>query len=231
MQNRRALIRLGGEFPPAEWFHSLYQSGDLLIAADRGALLCEVARLPLDVLVGDFDSLPDTAEFSCAQPKEIKRFPAGKDFSDGELALICAKERNCHKAVFISALGGRLDHGLFNVIALLEKADQLSITAEIRSPQTAVFQLAAGQERPLGFPNGSWCSVISLEKYSAVTMNGLLYSGSGITLERSSTRGLSNRIADYGQARISVSSGRVLVVKSAESAEQSEPLEEAAVPQ
>ena len=215
MQSNRALILLGGEFPPPDWLKKLYKEGDTIIAADRGALLCEAARLPLDVIVGDFDSLPAAARLSCAKPKEIKRFPTDKDFSDGELALLCARQRRCQTAVFISALGGRLDHCLFNVIALLEKADQLELAAEIRSPQISAFQLAASQERRLDFPDDSWCSVISLEQRSAVTLKGLLYSGTDLMLERSSTRGLSNRITDSHTAHIAVSSGRVLVVISA----------------
>ena len=39
MQSNRALILLGGEFPPPDWLKKLYKEGDTIIAADRGALL------------------------------------------------------------------------------------------------------------------------------------------------------------------------------------------------
>ena len=217
MPSSRAIILAGGEFPPPDWLKSVYKPNDFVIAADRGALLAEAARIPIDILIGDFDSLPQGITFSASAPRQIKQFPPEKDYSDAELALMTASEQSIGEAIIVAALGGRLDHCLFNVIALLEKADRLGIKAALVSPECQVFQLAAGQRQQLEYPAGSWCSIISLESSSTVTMDGLLYSCTALTLERASTRGLSNAITDETKANITVLSGRILVIVSAAS--------------
>ncbi|MDO5295131.1 MAG: thiamine diphosphokinase [bacterium] len=224
MQSKRALIVLGGEFPPPDWLKSLHHPDDIVIAADRGALLCEAAQLPLSVLVGDFDSLDSADSLTYARPQEIERFPTDKDFSDGELALLCAQRRGCPNAVLVAALGGRLDHCLFNIVALLEKAEQLGLTAEIAAPETAIFQLAEGQRHQLSYAANSWCSLISLDRRSTVSLQGLLYSGDAIMLERASTRGLSNVILDPSSASIRVTEGQLLVIVSSRDISPSHPL-------
>ena len=207
----RSLILAGGEFPPLSWLSSVYCPGDLVIAADRGGMLAHQANLPLDILVGDFDSLPSSFDRSAFPSAEVRSFPCDKDYSDTEIALRVAAEKGCQEALIVGALGGRYDHSLFNTIAVLELADQLGMRAALRTPDTYVRQLTSTQELALNDFNGWHCSLIALDEEVAISMQGLLYNGSSLVLKRASTRGLSNEVIGPTPL-VTAKRGRILLV-------------------
>ena len=209
----RGLILLGGEFPPPEWVKSLYQPSDAIIAADRGFLLAKRCDLPVQVLLGDFDSLSPQELASVPAGAAVRRFPVDKDFSDGELALSEAHSLGLQEVIFLGALGGRLDHCLFNVIALLQGADELGIKASLAHPGTRVFQAAAGEALDFSAYRGWMLSLITLDATATVDLEGTLYSLQRAQIKRSSTLCLSNRV-DSSPAGLRVHSGRVLAILS-----------------
>lgn len=210
----RSLILAGGNFPAFNWLRSIYRHSDLVVAADRGGLLALQAAIPIDILVGDFDSLPESCHPEALHAAELHRFPCDKDYSDTELALRFAREKGCKEALIVGALGGRFDHSLFNAIAILELADQLGIQAALVAPEYGVKQLAPGQQWELSTFQGWHCSLIALDAEVTVSMQGLLYSGTSLRLKRASTRGLSNAV-QTPDALVSAEHGRLLVVLSA----------------
>ncbi len=206
----RALIIAGGEAPPPSWLQSIYRPDDYVIAADSGYIAAAKAKLQVDVLLGDFDSLPQDYQLT-SPPHQLKRFPVDKDYSDGELALLEAHAHGAGQALIVGALGGRLDHTLFNAIALLEKASQLRLRATILAPHTCAFQLQSGESRSLGSFLGQTCSIIALDSSVTLSLQGMLYNLREETLKRSSTRGLSNRVME-NSAIIAIEDGRAIVV-------------------
>lgn len=206
MTRLRALLLAGGEAPPADFVRASHRAGDLVIAADSGLLLAGAAGLAPDLVVGDFDSLPAGLEAG----HEVRRHPTCKDASDLELALEEAAARGAGECLVLGALGGRLDHTLFNVVALLERAAELGVRALVAAPGTEVFLAGPGRHPVLG-RQGCTCSLLPLDATATLSLEGFDYPLRGEVLRRASTRGLSNVVRDP-RALVEVREGLVLVV-------------------
>ncbi len=204
--SRRALLLAGGQAPPAEFVRRHHHPGDLVLAADSGLNLALAAGIPTDLLIGDLDSLEPGLE----EGFEVQRHPRAKDASDLELALEEAFRRGAREGVILGALGGRLDHTLFNVVALLEKAEKMGFAVRVLSPDEEVF-LAGPGIHPLSDRQGWNCSVLPLDSSARLSLEGLEYPLHEQRLERASTRGLSNRVSS-DRARIQVLEGLALIL-------------------
>jgi thiamine pyrophosphokinase len=118
------LVFTGGEGPDAEFCASLaaglIAGGGLVAAADSGLALAEKAGVRPDWIVGDMDSLDDPSRLEKYQTGRVLRFPAGKDFTDTELALDLLWDKGCGDITVAGGGGGRLDHTLA-MAALFER--------------------------------------------------------------------------------------------------------------
>src|SRR5690625_8546 len=89
---------------------------DVWIGADRGALTLIDHGIEVAYAVGDFDSINKCENEQIKNyAKEYLRFPAEKDYTDIEIALLKAYELNPTKIYLFGVTGGRLDHGLVNI--------------------------------------------------------------------------------------------------------------------
>ena len=91
------------------------RTGDLVLAADAGYLACRQAGVVPDLLLGDFDSMDQPADFD-----RIRRVPVEKDDTDTMLAVKTGLEQGCGEFYLYGGTGGkRLDHTLANLQTLL----------------------------------------------------------------------------------------------------------------
>lgn len=208
----RALLAAGGPPPPPSFIRQIYKPQDFVIAADSGAEVLWASQVPIDLLVGDFDSLTKSLTPQLAPVPRLE-YPCDKDASDLELALLEAHRRQISEVAIVAALGGRLDHTLFNLISLLEKADKLKLKATIFSPHTTLFQLSKGQESTFPAPVGATLSLLPLDARAKVSLQGVKWPLQEETLQRSSTRGLSNLVL-ASPIKITAHQGRLLVILS-----------------
>lgn len=108
---KRCFVYAAGAF---YGLHIRPQQGDFQVAADAGYLLCRREGLRPDLVIGDFDSMP--------QPEDGEtcvRVPVEKDDTDSMLALREGLNRGCTEFHLYGATGGeRLDHTLANLQAL-----------------------------------------------------------------------------------------------------------------
>ena len=99
-------------------FYGLRQTpaaGDFIIAADAGYRTCLACGIVPDLLLGDFDSMEQPADFF-----KIHRSPVEKDDTDTMLALKTGLERGYTSFHIYGGTGGkRLDHTLANLQSLL----------------------------------------------------------------------------------------------------------------
>lgn len=90
---------------------------DYYVGVDRGSLTLLEHQLPLDLAVGDFDSVTSEELTQIKMiAKKVITAPAEKDDTDTELALkyLFQSFTDCQVTIF-GALGGRLDHTLANI--------------------------------------------------------------------------------------------------------------------
>jgi thiamine pyrophosphokinase len=100
--------------------HIELAEGDLVIAADSGYETAKKLKLPVDVLVGDMDSI------KVELPKNVEtvKLPAEKDVTDTEAAVEIAIERGAESICIVGGIGTRVDHTLAS-IGILEGIEGL----------------------------------------------------------------------------------------------------------
>jgi thiamine pyrophosphokinase len=221
----RAIVLADGDGPDRaaldarwpEWARDIA----LVIAADGGARLAGPLGLRIDRWVGDGDSLstPEIEQLRAAGvPVEL--FPADKDESDAELALVAAVRAGATDLTILGALGGpRLDHALANV-ALLAHPTLAGRAARLLDATTRV-SLVTGPGDGSGSGTvafeGRIGDVVSLLPLSptveGIVTSGLRYPLRDEPLALGPARGLSN-VRTGARATISVRGGRLLVIES-----------------
>jgi len=90
-------------------------AGDFVIAADAGYRTCRQVGIVPDLLLGDFDSMDQPADFA-----NVERSPVEKDDTDTMLAVRTGLARGCTEFYIYGGTGDkRLDHTLANLQTLL----------------------------------------------------------------------------------------------------------------
>lgn len=121
---------------------------DILVGVDAGSLFLLKNDLPLDMAIGDFDSV-SAADFAKiqAKAKQVIQAPAEKDDTDLELALKTVFKAYPDAQVQIfGAFGGRIDHMMSNLFLASEPSlSPFMKQMELRDQQNIVRFLPAGQ--------------------------------------------------------------------------------------
>ena len=208
--NDRAWIFVNGLLPDPEALAKRIQPEDTLIAADGGARhLMQMGLVP-HVLIGDLDSLTEEeVEDLKAKGTKVWRFPEYKDWTDLELALNYALEREFKSIRLAAASGGRLDQQLANIF-LLTRPELEGIDVALDDGTEVVFLIK--NTRTIHGQPGDRVSLIPLDvQVEGVTTKGLQWALKEEPLYRSATRGISNIMGD-DTAIISVRVGTLLCI-------------------
>jgi thiamine pyrophosphokinase len=189
---------------------ALIQAADLLVAADGGALaLLRLGILP-QIVIGDLDSLDETALATLeAEQVELQRSPRAKDETDLELALLYAVERGAETIDVLGALGGRWDHTVAN-LTMLAMPELLGRHVRLLDRDQTLFLVRDAAE--LVGRRGDTISLIPLAGPAhGVTTRGLLYPLVDSTLVYERARGISNVLLEP-PGHVSLRDGLLLVV-------------------
>ncbi len=208
----RAVIFANGLITDDERVHKYLESGDLIIAADGGALHCARLGIIPDYLIGDFDSLleSDLDQF-IAQETVMIRHPARKDYTDLELALLHARSLGVEDILVFGGLGARWDQTLANL--LLPASIGLKDTKiRLVDDQQVLTMLHGGENYSILGEPGDVVSLIPVSGGAhGVTTQGLEYPLEGETLHFGASRGISNSLTGK-QGSISLEQGSLLCV-------------------
>jgi thiamine pyrophosphokinase len=202
-----AVIVANGELSNNARLQNIWQQTELRIAADGGA---RNARLFLErapqVVIGDMDSVDDeTRVWLAAHHAELIQYPRAKDETDLELALQLAHARGADEITILGALGGRVDQFLGNVLLLTQNRNLKIVDA------ASELWIGKGNDVVHG-AKGEIVSLIPLDaKVQGITTKDLEYPLRDETLERGSTRGISNVMLGE-RAQVSFKRGMLLIV-------------------
>ncbi len=185
-------------------------SSDLVIAADGGSHHCKTLGITPDLIIGDLDSLDDAAIAAYTRAGvEINRYPAHKDETDLELALIAALQRSVSEVHIIGGLGARWDMTIANVLLAAHQVfAQLSIRLFDGTQELVLLRGASRLD--LDDRQGDTISLIPFGGDAlGVTSVGLEYPLLDETLYFGSPRGVSNTILG-AHAQVSLRQGTLL---------------------
>jgi len=206
----KTLIVLNGVFNnQKKKFQKIVKKYDRIIAVDGGyKFLKDIIDKEPDILIGDFDSIDRDSKLLKNFNGEIYEFNSDKDKTDGELSVDYCLENDLNNITFIGATRGRLDQQFGNIL-LLEYAMDRGINANIVEPGIEVDLI--NDKKIIKNKVGHTLSLFSLSEKTVIqSLKGCKYELNGYTLNRASSRGISN-IVKAEKALIKVKSGKLLV--------------------
>ena len=203
----------GGEFPNLEWARPRLEASQLIYCADGGLRLVRACGLLPHLLVGDLDSLAES-DWADLPAERVRRYPTDKDQSDLELTLHWLSLVWQGPVDILAALGGRLDHALFNLGAVLAGAHSLGLQVRLLDPGREVRWLQ-GSLMLEGYA-GWTCSLLPWgQDLGGLSLRGFRYPLHNEILKARSTRGLSNLIeADHAEIELSSGEGWLILQQS-----------------
>lgn len=179
---------------------------DMLIACDGGYARCRGKNVPIDMVVGDFDSLKYLPEHPL-----IVRLKPEKDETDMEWAVKEGWERGYREFVIFGGIGGRLSHTVAN-IQLLTKLKLMGGNG-ILAGKNSWIRLIHNEEIYFGEKEEGYLSVFCLgEKAEGVWEEGLKYELKDAVLVKENPVGISNEFLGR-RSRIAVKEGILLLIK------------------
>ncbi len=205
----RVVVFVGGDPLSAEAAARL-EPGAFVVAADSGIEQAQAHGWPIDVAVGDFDSVdPAALARAGAAGTRIERHPEAKDATDLELALGVAAATGPRQIVVAGGAGGRLDHLLGGLLALTDEAYAHIRVSALVGP-ARVFVVRDRLEVPAQM--GELVTLLAVGgPAQGITTHGLRYPLLDEALRPASTRGVSNEALD-GHVSIDVAEGVLLVI-------------------
>lgn len=159
----KGIIVLGGKIPAKNIIKHELVDEIFVIAADSGYSNAKKLFIPVDIVIGDMDSIQENVEASV----QIEKHPVDKDLSDAELAIEKMISLRITSFIIIGGGEGRIDHSL-SIFLTVKKTPPLCWYTQL---ETIYF---VESYKKFFKPKGSIISILSLSNNdSIVTSNGL----------------------------------------------------------
>ncbi len=188
MNTPLAVILANGSVPSKALLNRHLADADVFICADGGANTAVKLGVTPDLIIGDLDSiLPATVKkFSGVTARRV----ADQNSTDLEKALAWA-HKNGYKVVrVLGATGGRLDHTVGNLSALVKFSRKLSVTFHDGDGELSIV----GSERSFEVPVGTTVSLLPLTLCEGVMTKGLKWELRYESLSLGQREGTSNLV-------------------------------------
>lgn len=206
----KVALVLNGDEPSADEL-KLLDACDATVCADGAAQALLKTNHPPTVIVGDLDSLkPDAYKWADALDIPIERHKGDKDQSDGELALEKALSMGAKSILILGGHGGRSAMFLAN-LKLLRICHDKGIEASMVGRGESLRYIGAGHEHIWTGRTGSGLNLVPVDGDCKVTIEGTAFDGQEVLIPRTSSRGVSNKIAKDA-AKVKVLQGTILAV-------------------
>lgn len=186
------------------------QPDALFVAADGGARVAREFGIEPHVVIGDFDSIMQGDLHALeARGATILRYPAEKNETDLELALLLAAERGATWIRVLGGVGDRIDQTLANIY-LLGAPYLTGRDARLVAGRQETWLCGPGTQHLAGAP-GDTVSLLPLSATARVTTDGLRYPLHDGLLHATQARGVSN-VMTGTRAAVTVHEGQLLIV-------------------
>ena len=217
----KAIALLGG--PKEEWPQNLankikiaQKKGVLIMASDRGSLfLLELGIVP-DVALGDYDSLTNhERQLVESKVKDMRYSNPVKDFTDSEMLYYAAFiDYRVDDLIVYGATGGRLDHFLVNMYAVLKTPfDQFKEQIKFVDKQNIVRFLGKGRHLISYNSDYKYLGIGTLTEVKDFSISGAKYDLAPVDL-KVPTMYSSNEYLRQQAVKVSCKLGVLIVINS-----------------
>lgn len=197
----RAVIIGNGDIKNYAYIKSKLRGDDFIICADGGYNHAKEMNVTPDVLLGDFDSAQGFSEI-----EDRIEYPARKDYTDGELAVMYAAEHGYDDILLLGMSGDRFDHTLTDIFLLMKCKNGVLI-----DDNNEIYLLR--DRLSLKGQKGQTISIIPVNGDAVgLSTKGLEYPLCNETLHFGEGRGVSNVMTE-DKCEITIQSGTALVIK------------------
>lgn len=198
----RAVIICGGSV--GDYILDYITDSDYIICADSGYDRAIKYGIKPDVVVGDMDSVKSSYD-----EENVRVFPAKKDFTDSELALKHAIDKNFDDILMFGMIGTRFDHGFANISLLLNGIGKNVCIIDSNN----IIRMIC-DEISIEGNVGDTVSILPFSgDIEGITTNGLEYPLSDSVIKLGTSLGVSNRMTAK-TCRITIKKGTALVIRS-----------------
>ena len=210
--SQRAIIGANSNKSILNDLNSILCSDDLLIAADGGGRHCLEAGCAPQVIIGDLDSIAQSElQELVSLGTEVLTHPVRKNETDLELAIGYAMKKGVKEIIILSALGGRWDHTLGNIMLLASTRFEPARIRIIDHNQE-IDLIRAGDIHVITGNPGDIVSLIPVHNtVVGVTTSGLEYKLNGNALVFGATLSLSNTL-NSKQATVAIEEGLLICI-------------------
>jgi len=206
------VLLINGELRNPQKVSKLISADYYIIGVDGGSNHAKALGLTPHVIIGDLDSISPTVlgDLKSSNIKILKH-PTNKDKTDLELALSHSLSLNPTRIIFVSGLGGRIDHALANIM-LLTRKDLKDKEVEFFDGETRIHLLVGSKPTTIQGAAGKKFSIIPLTADVVVgSLSGVEWGLSRQELSLGSGRGISNLFKEE-ELKIELLSGSALLV-------------------
>lgn len=203
--SNKCIIITGGDVISKDKLKAEIDSDTFVICVDKGAETALDYGIRIDLVLGDFDSISKKA-YQSIEDKAIQ-FPAEKDYTDTELAIVEAIRRDMGQITIANAIGNRVDHVL-STFFLLYKYNEYDIRIIGNDFEAFLIQ----KDCMITNKKGMTLSLVPMcETLENVFLEGFKYPLSNINVKIGDSLCISNIITDQ-TAYIRFMKGSALVI-------------------
>lgn len=215
MENKlkNVLIISGGDLDlnwAQDWLE--LQSFDFVIAADSGLGYADALGVPVDFLLGDYDSVDQGLLAQYRQNTRMVTYPSEKNYTDTHLALTRAMEQNPGRISVIGATGSRYDHAMTNIYNM-KLALAAGIPCAIYDPYNKIYLADRNFRLEKRKQYGTYLSFVPMTETVQITLTGVKYPLKRYLLRQGLSICQSNEILE-DQAEIGIEKGIVVVFET-----------------
>lgn len=215
----KIVILAGG---PAQSFESLIKMDKnfdqaFYVGVDRGSFRLMQAGFPVNLAIGDFDSL-SAEEFSAvsAYADEYHKSPTEKNDTDLELAVLAVLTRfqNIEEILILGGIGGRFDHQIqIFYLPLQSRFSTIVDKIILRDETNSIRFVSAGQYQLVKESQMTYLAFASLTPVKALAIQGAKYALAATDFDQNLSLS-SNEFIDEQPVTLSFKKGMVAIIQS-----------------
>ncbi len=208
----RIVIFANGTLVEPDLLRSQISPTDRIYCADGGTQNALALGLTPQAIIGDLDSLSsDLVSRLESEGVAVHRHPTRKDQTDLELAFQKAVDEHPDEILLVTALGGRLDQMLANIL-LLTRPEYAPVRLTLADGPHRAMLVRANEKASISGQPGDTLSLIPLTPtVRQVNFVGVEWPLEQATLSLGSTWSVSNVLVEQ-QATVQIGEGLLLLV-------------------